>query len=83
MKALTNESLGSKLKSLRQDVHMEQEIVARVLSIPRTAVSAIEQGKRDLTAMELVELCKLFRISPNDLLGWHKYRSREYLEAAE
>lgn len=80
MKGMTMENLGATLKSLREEVHMEQEIVARVLNIPRTAVSAFEAGKRDITAIELVELCKLFRISPNDLLGWHKYRERKKAE---
>lgn len=72
MKKLTKEFLGKRLKRLREKVHMEQDIVARVLQIPRTAVVGIEQGKRDLTAMELCELCKVYRISPNDLLGWNK-----------
>lgn len=76
MKNATVANLGSRLRVLREEVHMEQEIVARVLEIPRTAVVAFEAGKREVSAMELIQLCKLYRISPNDLLGWHNYRSR-------
>jgi len=76
MKKLTPETLGSKLKNLREEVHMEQEVVARVLNIPRTAVHSIEHGKREVSTIELVEFCKLFRTSPNDLLDWHKYKTR-------
>lgn len=80
MKSLTKESLGAKLRNLREDVHMEQEVVARVLKLPRTAIGAIESGKRDITAIELVELCKLYRIPPNDLFGWHSYKTRKINE---
>jgi len=73
---LTSQSLGAKLRNLREAVDMEQEIVAAVLKIPRTAVSAIEQGKREVSAMELVQLCKIFRTPPNDLLDWNKYQTR-------
>lgn len=72
MKSITDATLGATLRSLRQTVQMEQEIVARVLNIPRTAVAAFEAGKRSVSAMELVDLCKLYRISPNELLGWNR-----------
>lgn len=70
MKGLSRETLGSRLKRLRNAVHMEQDIVARVLEIPRSAVAAIEQGQRDLTVIEFSHLCKLYRVSPNELLNW-------------
>lgn len=76
MKNLTEESLGKKIKRLREEVAMEQEVVARVLNVPRTAISAIELGKRDVASMEIINLCKLFRVTPNDLLGWSKYKMR-------
>ena len=72
MKMLTKESLGDKLRALREEVHMEQAIVAKVLGVRRSAISEIESGKRDVSAIELADLCKLYRISPNDLLGWKK-----------
>lgn len=81
MKFITKSTLGSKIKNLRTEVDMEQEVVARVLQIPRSAVCAIEQGRRDVSAIELIELCKLFRISPNDLLGWPRYQKRKSCEA--
>lgn len=77
MKGVTKQTLGTKLRRLREEVHMEQEIVSKVLDIPRSAVSAIESGTRDISVMEFIELCKLYRISPNDLLSWPKYQTRK------
>lgn len=79
MKGITNERLGKKIKALRNESHMEQELLAKILDIPRTAITAIEAGQRQITAMELVTICKLFKTPPNDLLDWHSYRSRTAL----
>ena len=77
MKNLSRENFGAMVKRLRLEVCMEQEVVARVLDIPRSAVAAIESGSRDCSIFEFVELCKLFRQSPNDLLLWNKYKTRK------
>jgi len=78
MKVITKELLGKKIKSLRNESHMEQELLAKILDISRTAVTAIESGQRDVTALELVTICKVFKTPPNDLLGWHVYQTRQY-----
>jgi transcriptional regulator with XRE-family HTH domain len=67
---MTNEQLGARLKLLRKKVKIEQEVIAAVLKIPRTAVSAFEAGSRDISAVELLLLCKVYRITPNEILGW-------------
>lgn len=76
MKMITKELLGTRIKALRNESHMEQELLAKILDISRTAITAIEAGQRDVTAIELVTICKVFKTPPNDLLGWHSYRSR-------
>jgi len=70
MKNIGISNIGKKLKKLRSSVYMEQEIVAKVLGVPRTAISAIENGQREISVTELMTFCKLFRISPNEILGW-------------
>lgn len=75
MKNLTNKNLGTRLKKLRQEVYMEQDLIAKILNIPRTAVSAIENGTRDVSVQELSIFCKVFRRSPNELLLWNNEKS--------
>lgn len=61
--------IGTKIKDLRKWLRISQLKVGEFLSVPRTAVSAIESGKREVTANELLQLSKLFRCDPNSLLG--------------
>jgi transcriptional regulator with XRE-family HTH domain len=72
---VTKVGLAGKLKRLREDVDLNQEVVARMLEIPRSAMSAIESGEREVSALELQELCKLYRISPDKILGWREKES--------
>ena len=62
-------SIGEKIKNLRKWLRISQQTVSDFLKIPRTAVSAIEKGHREINYTELVELCKLFRCDPNSLFG--------------
>lgn len=78
MKNITDKNLGAKLRKLREAVAMEQDMVACALHIPRTAVVDIEKGSRSVSAMELVDLCKIFRTTPNDILDWNSYQTRKY-----
>lgn len=70
MSGVTKSGLATKLRALRDAVGLSQEVIARALEIPRTGLASIEEGKRDVTAIELIELCKIYRISPNDILRW-------------
>lgn len=55
-----------RLKQARQEAKLKQEVVARYLQIPTSAVSAFESGNRKLDAAELFMLSKLYR-KP---MGW-------------
>src|SRR2546425_8841784 len=48
---------------------MTQETVAERLGIPRSAVSDLENGKRELSATELFKLAQLFGEPMEHLLG--------------
>ena len=50
-----------RLKQARQEARLKQEVVARYLQIPTSAVSAFESGNRKLDAAELYLLSKLYR----------------------
>ena len=53
--------LGARLKEAREYIGLKQEQVAGHLGIPRTAVSDIEKGKRNVSALELKKLARLYQ----------------------
>ena len=63
------QSLGEALKSHRLRCGMTQEFVAEQLGVSRQAVSKWENGTSDPSTTNLLKLCKLYHISPEDLLN--------------
>jgi transcriptional regulator with XRE-family HTH domain len=53
--------LGDRLRDARNYLGLTQEEVAAYLSIPRTALTDIEGGRRRVEALELARLAKLYR----------------------
>lgn len=58
-----NESLGSRLREIRQARGLSQEQIAEILNVKRSTVSQIESGKRGLAAHELPSLADALGIS--------------------
>lgn len=50
-----------RLKQARLEAKLKQEVVARYLQIPTSAVSAFENGNRKLDGIELFMLSKLYQ----------------------
>lgn len=50
-----------RLKQARLEAKLKQEVVARYLQIPTSAVSSFESGNRKLDAVELYMLSKLYQ----------------------
>jgi Zn-dependent peptidase ImmA (M78 family)/DNA-binding XRE family transcriptional regulator len=67
---LTYAELGRYLQQARKHVRLSQTAVATQLGVTRQVVSAFESGKRPVSSGELQVLCNLFRVYPNDLLGF-------------
>lgn len=72
-----NKRVGKKFKDLRSHVGLDQKHVANLLDIPRSAVSLIESGERHLSVYEFDLLCRLLRVSPNEILGWNRTQAKE------
>jgi transcriptional regulator with XRE-family HTH domain len=53
--------LGAKLKDAREYLELSQDEVARVLDLPRPAISLIEAGQRKVEAIELQKLADLYQ----------------------
>ncbi len=53
--------LGTRLKEAREYLELSQDEVARILDIPRTAVSLMEAGQRKVDAIELKKLAEIYQ----------------------
>jgi Zn-dependent peptidase ImmA (M78 family)/transcriptional regulator with XRE-family HTH domain len=65
-------SLGKCLQEARKRVRLSQTAVALRLGVTRQVISAYESGKREVSAEELKTLCNLFRVFPDELLGFRQ-----------
>lgn len=63
------EEVARRLRSARETLGLTQEDVASALGIPRTSMIAIEAGKRNVAALELRRLARLYRREVSWLLG--------------
>jgi transcriptional regulator with XRE-family HTH domain len=61
--------VGQRLRMARETLGLTQEDVASVLGIPRTSVISLEAGKRNVTALELRRLARLYRRHVAWILG--------------
>ncbi len=67
-----NRRLGAKIKDKRETANISQEKLAEILGIPRSSLSQMENGKRELKSYELVELANVFNCSVDQLLDLKK-----------
>jgi transcriptional regulator with XRE-family HTH domain len=61
--------LALRVKALREQKGMSQEVLARRIGVSRPALSQIENGERRVTTGELVRLSKELNVSAGVLLG--------------
>lgn len=62
-------ALARRLKDLRVQKDMSQEDLATRIGVSRSALSQMETGERNVTAVELVRLSEELGVSPGILLG--------------
>ena len=61
--------VAERLREAREMIGFTQEEVSGALGIPRTSVHAMEAGKRNVSALELRRLSRLYRRDVEWLLG--------------
>jgi len=66
---IEHEAVGQRLRTARETLGLTQEDVASALGIPRTSVIGMEAGKRNVTALELRRLARLYRRDVAWLIG--------------
>lgn len=67
--ALTQESIGKRLREARLNLKLSQEQAAAAVGLDRTALLKIEKGSRAVTSTELVRLARLYRREMSELLS--------------
>ncbi|RBY78675.1 XRE family transcriptional regulator [Blastococcus sp. TF02-09] len=63
------QAVGRRLRAARETLGLTQEDVAGALGIQRTSVIAMEAGRRNVSALELRRLARLYRRSVAWILG--------------
>jgi transcriptional regulator with XRE-family HTH domain len=74
--------LGGRLRQAREASGLSQEQVARLLKIPRPAVTEMERETRKVSAGELKELAEVYKVSLEWLAGDLLDQSRKVKIAA-
>ena len=68
-KDLDRQLLGNRLKEAREYLELTQDEVARVLNVPRAAISLMEAGQRKVEAIELKKLAAIYEQPINFFTG--------------
>lgn len=63
------ETLGSRLRKLRESKHFKQEQIARLLNVNKTTVSYYENNARQPSYSTLIRIASIFNVSTDYLLG--------------
>ena len=75
-KNLNAEQLGEIIKFFRKRKNISQEQLAKALGIPRTAISQIENGGREVAFAELQKLLTLFEVSFEEFISTGEFEDK-------
>ena len=62
---------GKRLKCFREESGYTQSIVANILGIERSTYTYYETGKTTPVVFDLMRLCRLYRVTMDDLCGYN------------
>ena len=68
-----SKAFGKRLKSYRTFKKLTQKEVAKTLDVPHSAISDIENGKRNVSVNELIILSKIYGRSVDEMLNGKQY----------
>ena len=69
MEKLDYEKIGMKLRKAREYLNLTQEQVANILNVGRDAILRIEKGTRKVSADELNNLSRLYKVSMDEIMN--------------
>lgn len=61
-------NIGEKIKTFRIERGLTQEMLSKILRIPRTGLAQIEAGKQEVYARQLKYLALAFRVSVDNFI---------------
>ncbi len=64
-----NVFVGKKIKEYREDIKLTQEQMAKELDIAPNHYGRIERGENSCTMANLIQICNILKVTPNDLVG--------------
>lgn len=67
VKELDKKLIGSNLKKIRKDNNVNQEYIANIFNTTHSTISAYENGKTLILTIFLVEFCKQFNVSMDEI----------------
>jgi transcriptional regulator with XRE-family HTH domain len=66
---ISKDEIGRRLRAIRLERGLSQNELAEQLGITQPNISAVEIGRRGLTIQQLVKLCRVLHVSPDEILG--------------
>ncbi|WP_312470501.1 helix-turn-helix transcriptional regulator [Neobacillus sp.] len=63
-------NIGKRIKKFRTEKGLSQKDLAEMLSLGQSIIALYETGEREIKITTLLELTKIFDVSPNDILGY-------------
>ena len=71
---------GKRIKEYRENKHLTQEYMAKELDIAPNHYGRIERGENSCTLSNLIHICNILEVTPNDLLAKLIITKEENLE---
>ena len=68
---MNNNVIGQNIQHFRNAIGMSQEELAKMCGyVDRSSISKIEKGERGIDSSKLVQIAKVLKTTPQELLGW-------------
>lgn len=80
MDTINNDIFAERFKALRTDGGYTQQEIANLFNVTRACICYWESGKRVPDYINLVEICKFFRVSSDYMLGVSDVRRSNIVE---
>lgn len=74
-----------KLREIRQNKGLTQAKLASMLGVSQQAIASYENGARKLDQNQIIKLCLMLEVTPDELLGFEEAYKKytEYLQSLD
>ena len=71
------QQVGNRIKSLRKDRKLSQEKLANIAELDRTYMTSVENGKRNISIVNIKKICDAFEISLNTFFDDEQFKENK------